>query len=179
MIRCLPTNLTDIDVYHLIRKWITGGLSNVMHRVNRSGIDFIKRIQYDKVNKKVTVLTTDHRITHVVGVDFNSLYPSVMSSEPHQFIKYTNVKMYMSGSQTDINRLHFIEGDTDSAYWAISGNPKEDFTQGDVYDEKKILGLAIERQGAAMVALAPKNVIFYRFLLLDLFFHSLNEITSV
>ncbi|KAA6379799.1 MAG: hypothetical protein EZS28_024674 [Streblomastix strix] len=34
MIRCLPTNLTDIDVYHLIRKWITGGLSNVMHRVN-------------------------------------------------------------------------------------------------------------------------------------------------
>ncbi|KAA6355556.1 MAG: hypothetical protein EZS28_048917, partial [Streblomastix strix] len=100
MIRCLPTNLTDIDVYHLVRKWITGGLSNVIHRVNRSGIDFIKRIQYDKDNKKVTVLTTDHRITHVVGVDFNSLYPSVMSSEPHQFIKYTGGKMYMCGSQT-------------------------------------------------------------------------------
>ncbi|KAA6309279.1 MAG: hypothetical protein EZS28_056545, partial [Streblomastix strix] len=76
MIRCLPTNLTDIDVYLLIRKWITGGLSNVMHGVNRSGIDFIKRLRYDKDNKKVTVLTTDHRITHVVGVDFNSLYPS-------------------------------------------------------------------------------------------------------
>ncbi|KAA6378313.1 MAG: hypothetical protein EZS28_026160, partial [Streblomastix strix] len=90
----------DIDVYHLIRKWITGGLSNVMHRVNRSGIDFIKRLWYDKDNKKVTVLTTDHRITHVVGVDFNSLYPSVMSSEPHKFIKYTNGKMYMCGSQT-------------------------------------------------------------------------------
>ncbi|KAA6386439.1 MAG: hypothetical protein EZS28_018032 [Streblomastix strix] len=80
-----------------------------------------------------------------------------------------------------INRLHFIEGDTDSAYWCISGNPNEDFTQqfnavindrefyndnakyyfpsirGDVHDEKKILGLAIERQGVAMVALAPKN----------------------
>ncbi|KAA6356345.1 MAG: hypothetical protein EZS28_048128, partial [Streblomastix strix] len=100
MIRCLPTNLTDIDVYHLIRKWITGGLSNVMHRVNRSGIDFIKRLWYDKDNKKVTVLTTDHRITHVVGVDFNSLYPSVMSSEQHKFIKYTGGKMYMCGSQT-------------------------------------------------------------------------------
>ncbi|KAA6381609.1 MAG: hypothetical protein EZS28_022864 [Streblomastix strix] len=100
MIRCLPTNLTDIDVFHLIRKWITGGLSKIMHRVNRSGIDFIKRIQFEKDNKKVTVLTTDHRITHVVGVDFNSLYPSVMLSEPHKFIRYTNGKMYMCGSQT-------------------------------------------------------------------------------
>ncbi|KAA6387680.1 MAG: hypothetical protein EZS28_016796 [Streblomastix strix] len=311
MIRCLPTNLTDIDVYHLVRKWITGGLSNVMHRVNRSGIDFIKRIQFDKDNKKVSVLTTDHRITHVVGVDFNSLYPNVMSSEPHQFIRNTNCKMYMCGSQTGkiievkghivenyindfinfppilrnyefttdertiddvkqivlfnrhdqfnsfikeftkdrieakldenkgqkqffkivmnssygndgmntekyhkvkimnkkqteraiisnvfmdeqkvsedsyhvqmnpehcsyMNRIHFIEGDTDSAYWAISGNPSEDFTQQfnavindrdfynenakyflptisiDVHDEKKILGLAIERQGSSM-----------------------------
>ncbi|KAA6367403.1 MAG: hypothetical protein EZS28_037070 [Streblomastix strix] len=83
-----------------------------MHRVNRSGIDFIKRLWYDKDNKKVTVLTTDHRITHVVGVDFNFLYPSDMSSEPHQFIKntqqsqshscrWTGGKMYMCGSQTD------------------------------------------------------------------------------
>ncbi|KAA6374210.1 MAG: hypothetical protein EZS28_030263 [Streblomastix strix] len=100
MIRCLPTNLTDIDVYHLIRSGITGGLSNVMHRVNRAGIDFIKRLYYNKEAKKVTIVTTDHRITHVVGVDFNSLYPSVMSSEPHKFIKYTNGKMYMCGSQT-------------------------------------------------------------------------------
>ncbi|KAA6400451.1 MAG: hypothetical protein EZS28_004027 [Streblomastix strix] len=160
-----------------------------MHRVNRSGIDFIKRLWYDKQNKKVTVLTTDHRITHVVGVDFNSLYPSVMSSEPHQFIKCTGGKMYMYGSQTgkimgetvDMNKIHFIEGDTDSAYWAINGNPNEDFPQqfkavisdrdfyndnakyyfptirGDVYDENKILGLSIERQGISMVALAPKN----------------------
>ncbi|KAA6388624.1 MAG: hypothetical protein EZS28_015848 [Streblomastix strix] len=148
MIRCLPTNLTDIDVYHFVRSGIAGGLSNVMHRVNISGIDFIKRLWYDKDNKKVTILTTDHRITHVVGVDFNSLYPSVMSSEPHQFIKYTGGKMYMCGSQTDMNRLHFIEGDTDSAYWAISGN---------IFDEKKILGLSIERQSISMTALAPKN----------------------
>ncbi|KAA6382150.1 MAG: hypothetical protein EZS28_022323, partial [Streblomastix strix] len=39
-------------------------------------IDFLKRLWYEKDNKKVTVLTTDHRITHVVGVDFNSQYPS-------------------------------------------------------------------------------------------------------
>ncbi|KAA6316449.1 MAG: hypothetical protein EZS28_055258, partial [Streblomastix strix] len=29
--------------------------------------------------------------------------------------------------------------------------------RGDVHDEKKILGLSIERQGIAMIALAPKN----------------------
>ncbi|KAA6403490.1 MAG: hypothetical protein EZS28_000988 [Streblomastix strix] len=97
-----------------------------------------------------------------------------MSSEQHKFIKYTGGKMYMCGSQTDVDRIHFVEGDTDSAYWGISGNPNEDFTQqfnavisdrdfynknakyffprirGDVYDEKKILGLSIERQGIAM-----------------------------
>ncbi|KAA6354875.1 MAG: hypothetical protein EZS28_049598, partial [Streblomastix strix] len=44
MIRCLPTNLTDIDAYHLIRSGITGEFSNVMRRVNRAGIDFIKRL---------------------------------------------------------------------------------------------------------------------------------------
>ncbi|KAA6395856.1 MAG: hypothetical protein EZS28_008616 [Streblomastix strix] len=304
-------------------------------------IDFIKRIQYDKDAKKVTVLTTDHRITHVVGVDFNSLYPSVMSSEPHKFIKYagsldskgvyTGEKMYkftadgqlfiaevkgpiqknylndfinfppilrnyeftteertigsymfnhmndntiktdqkqrkieakleenkgqeqffktvmnssygsdgmniekyhkvkiMNRKQTerairsnafmdeqkisednyivqmnpehcscktplqvafvvlDMNRIHFVEGDTDSAYRAISGNLNEDFTQqfndvvkdrdfyyenakyfyptfrGDVYDEKKVLRQAIERQGSSMIALAPKNYIIFK-----------------
>ncbi|KAA6355484.1 MAG: hypothetical protein EZS28_048989 [Streblomastix strix] len=80
-----------------------------------------------------------------------------------------------------MDRIHFIEGDTDSAYWATSGNPNEDFIQqfnaaikdldfynenakyffptirADIYDEKKILGLAIVQQGTAMYALAPKN----------------------
>jgi hypothetical protein len=80
----------------------------------------------------------------------------------------------------DMNKIHFIEGDTDSAYWAIAGSFKEDYTQGfkhvikdknfynehvyewlpdpekDVYDEKKLLGLAIENQKENCVALAPK-----------------------
>ncbi|KAA6387800.1 MAG: hypothetical protein EZS28_016675 [Streblomastix strix] len=85
-----------------------------------------------------------------------------------------------------MDRIHFIKGDTDSAYWAISGNPSEDFIQqfnavvkrrdfynqnakffiptirGDVYDEKKILGLAIDRQGISITALAPKNYINFK-----------------
>ncbi|KAA6354876.1 MAG: hypothetical protein EZS28_049597, partial [Streblomastix strix] len=85
-----------------------------------------------------------------------------------------------------MNRIHFIEGDTDSALQAICGNLNEDFTQqfnavirdrdfyndnvkyffptirGDVCNEKKILGLAIERQGPSMIALAPKNYIIFK-----------------
>ncbi|KAA6372925.1 MAG: hypothetical protein EZS28_031548 [Streblomastix strix] len=89
------------------------------------GIDFIKRLWYDKDNKKVTVLTTEHRITHVVGVDFNSLYPSVMSSEQHKFIRYTNGKMYMCGSQTGK-----ILGDNDHSKQTIQRiiNSKKRFT---------------------------------------------------
>ncbi|KAI5546419.1 hypothetical protein TVAGG3_0136240 [Trichomonas vaginalis G3] len=95
----------------------------------------------------------------------------------------------------DVNRFHFIEGDTDSSYWAIAGDPSLPNTQAfqaivtdkQFYDknifkfapfdffcfdekfkpklknkaeekahEKKLLGLAIEKQGDNMVALCPK-----------------------
>ncbi|KAA6359945.1 MAG: hypothetical protein EZS28_044528 [Streblomastix strix] len=98
MLHSLPTNLTNIEDYKLIRNGITGGLSNVMHRENIAGKDCIKQFVYDPVDKKVHVQTSNKIISHIVGVDFNSLYPSVMSSEPHKFIKYTNGKMYMAGS---------------------------------------------------------------------------------
>ncbi|KAA6403962.1 MAG: hypothetical protein EZS28_000508 [Streblomastix strix] len=86
----------------------------------------------------------------------------------------------------DMDKIHFIEGGTDSAYWPISGNPNEDCTQqfdaivknrdffnenakyffptirGDVYDEKKIFVLAIERQGPTMIAIALKNYIIFK-----------------
>jgi hypothetical protein len=79
-----------------------------------------------------------------------------------------------------MDRIHYVEGDTDSMYWAIAGNPNEDYHQRfnyvirdqefynehvyewfpdpskDVYDEKKILGLAIEKEGENCIALAPK-----------------------
>jgi hypothetical protein len=98
----------------------------------------------------------------------------------------------------DMERVHFIEGDTDSMYFAIAGNPDEDNTQqfkyvikdqafydvhyGDwfpitdpmgpqgssaarscekslegIRETKKLLGLAIEKQGDNMIALAPKS----------------------
>ncbi|KAA6385089.1 MAG: hypothetical protein EZS28_019384 [Streblomastix strix] len=81
----------------------------------------------------------------------------------------------------DLEQLHFIEGDIDSTYWAVSGNIDESYKQrfkydimdqqfynentkyffpsieNDLQDEKKILVLAIERDGTKMIALTPKN----------------------
>ena len=81
----------------------------------------------------------------------------------------------------DMDKLHFIEGDTDSMYYAVAGNPNEPPTQlfnniiknrsfwdqhvykffpnpdlHTIADEKKLLGCAIEKIGENMIALAPK-----------------------
>ena len=40
---------------------------------------------------------TENIITHCVGLDFNSLYPSSYSSIQHPFIEYTVGKIYMPG----------------------------------------------------------------------------------
>jgi hypothetical protein len=78
----------------------------------------------------------------------------------------------------DRKRFHFIEGDTDSAYWAVAGDPSDTYKQGfkhiitdhEFYDKhitswfgsdtleskKQLLGLAIEKQDESCIALAPK-----------------------
>jgi hypothetical protein len=85
----------------------------------------------------------------------------------------------------DMNRMHFIEGDTDSMYWAISGSPVAGYKQqfdhviadekfwadnrylffpdpeGGIESEKKLLGLAIEKEAECMEALAPKCYTIY------------------
>ena len=69
----------------------------------------------------------------------------------------------------DLNKIHFIEGDTDSMYFAVSGDvisnkefyykhynkflPSEN---GDVMDRKKLLGCCFERIADNMIAMAPK-----------------------
>ncbi|KAA6398167.1 MAG: hypothetical protein EZS28_006307 [Streblomastix strix] len=81
----------------------------------------------------------------------------------------------------DMLKLHFVEGDTDSVYWAVNGLEEAGYQQqfnyvikyqqfyddnakyyfptieGNLLDEKKILGLAIENEGTEMIALAPKK----------------------
>ncbi|KAA6388813.1 MAG: hypothetical protein EZS28_015662 [Streblomastix strix] len=81
----------------------------------------------------------------------------------------------------DMDKMHFEEGDTDSAYWAVSGSADADHLQqfnyvikdkqfyddnakyffptieNDLLVEKKVLGLAIENEGTEMIAITPKN----------------------
>ncbi|KAA6361641.1 MAG: hypothetical protein EZS28_042832 [Streblomastix strix] len=80
-----------------------------------------------------------------------------------------------------MEKMHFVEGDTDSAYQAVSGSAGAGYQQyfnqvikdkqfyddnakyyfptieNDLLDEKKILGLAIENEGTEMIALVPKK----------------------
>jgi hypothetical protein len=81
----------------------------------------------------------------------------------------------------DMDKIHFIEGDTDSSYWAIAGDPNKGIHQGfeavikdkEFYDKhvyewmpdpekgiedmKKLGGVAIEKEGNKMIAIAAKN----------------------
>jgi hypothetical protein len=80
----------------------------------------------------------------------------------------------------DKERFHFVEGDTDSMYFAVSGSTEHDFHQGFshiikdkefnkeiVYkwfpdpskgeaDKKKLLKYSVENEGEEMIALGPK-----------------------
>jgi hypothetical protein len=46
----------------------------------------------------VKIIDTQNVITHIIGIDFNSLYPSSYSSKYHPFNPYTNGIMYMPGA---------------------------------------------------------------------------------
>jgi hypothetical protein len=72
-----------------------GGLSNVGHRWNIAGETHINYLKYEE--GKVTSYDTSHVMTHVIGVDFNSLYPSVGASILSDLHPYHNGKMCMPG----------------------------------------------------------------------------------
>ena len=92
----LPMTITNDDVYHLLRDGITGGMSNVLHRLNIKGETPINHLRYN--GTEIESIDSTYKVTHITGIDFNSLYPSVYSSVEHPFIPYTNGKMYMPGS---------------------------------------------------------------------------------
>ena len=83
------------DAYHILRNGIKGGLSIAMNRVNIKGESTVKHLKWNDEYKQLQSYSTDYIITHVCGVDFNSLYPSSYSSEPNKNNPYTNHIMYM------------------------------------------------------------------------------------
>jgi 5-methylcytosine-specific restriction endonuclease McrA len=78
-----------------LQNGITGGLSNVLHRINIAGETHINKFYYK--DKKVYSVDLPHIVSHITSVDFNSLYPSVYSSIENEMIKYTNHRLYMPG----------------------------------------------------------------------------------
>ena len=68
-----------------------------MHRVNIKGETHINRFRYT-IDNKVISEDTSNVMTHVVGIDFNSLYPSAFSSNYHEFNRYHGGIMYMPGA---------------------------------------------------------------------------------
>jgi hypothetical protein len=54
----------------MIRKGVTGGLSNVHNRLNIRGETTIHKLEYE--NREVKVRDTGSITTHVIGVGFNS-----------------------------------------------------------------------------------------------------------
>lgn len=93
----LPMTIPHEPVYHVLRNGITGGLSNVLHRVNEKGKTHINHLFYDKNKKTVISEDNDYVMTHVCGTDFNSLYPSSFSSVENPNIPYTGGRLYMPG----------------------------------------------------------------------------------
>jgi hypothetical protein len=91
----------DGECYRILRNGITGGLSNVHHKLNIADETKITKV---KVNDKgkLEIVPTDHYITHCIGVDANSLYPSCFSSTYNpELIPYTGGRMYMPGKVTN------------------------------------------------------------------------------
>jgi hypothetical protein len=83
------------EEYEVIRINIIESLSSVHNRKNIKGVDTIKNLEY--FDDKVHILDTNNIITHIIGIDFNSLYTSSYSSLPHPFNPYTDGIMYMPG----------------------------------------------------------------------------------
>ena len=87
----------DEKAYEILRGGVVGGLSNVLNRVNIAGESKVVKFGFDKSKYDVTYRKTDNVVKQIVGLDFNSLYPSAFASVKHPCIPYTGGVMYMAG----------------------------------------------------------------------------------
>jgi hypothetical protein len=121
------------------------------------------------------------------AIERDSYYYSINTAVQEGFFTLDNAKVILLSfycsfiaNCLDHNRFHLVEGDTDSLYFAISGDPnagvEQQFTHiiidKELYDklyyewfpnpafgkedEKKLLGLAIENQGTNIIAVSCK-----------------------
>jgi hypothetical protein len=84
------------ELYHIVRQWITGGLSNVMNRFNIRGLTSIKNLLFN-LEKDTVTINEGKIITHTLCLDANSFYSSSFSSTYLPWNRYTGGIMYMAG----------------------------------------------------------------------------------
>jgi hypothetical protein len=89
--------LTNLETIKHSENAKYGGLSNVLHPINISGETKINKFKFDLENNKVIIYDSENIMTHVQGIDFNSLYPSGSASIKNDMIKYTDNVMHMPG----------------------------------------------------------------------------------
>ncbi|KAA6393950.1 MAG: hypothetical protein EZS28_010525 [Streblomastix strix] len=105
----LPMTNNNESVYNMLKECMQGGLSNVFHQCNLKGVTLINKLRYNHVTKTITSydsfqaangVGTQHIITHILDLDFNSLYPSVFSGIFNKNNPYTNNRIYQAGGVT-------------------------------------------------------------------------------
>jgi hypothetical protein len=159
----LPMTLSSKHeaAYNVIRSGITGGVSNVHHRENLKDETQITRLSIDENDNITSNISYWNPITHCVGVDFNSLYPSSFSSIENENNPYTNNRMNMPGritsymecnSDSQKRRAHAIifsrkelfitdlKGHIDRKYWNEFINFPPIFRNIDIETKKEIIG---------------------------------------
>jgi hypothetical protein len=90
----------DEKLYSMIREGITGGLSIVHHRENERRKTIIQKVFFNKEKDDVELIPQPNEpfiMSHLFGVDFNSLYPTAYSSIMHPCNPYTDGIFYMPG----------------------------------------------------------------------------------
>ncbi|KAA6361490.1 MAG: hypothetical protein EZS28_042983, partial [Streblomastix strix] len=97
IVKNLPMTIDDEEVNWFLRKSIHGGLSQVFHQYNIKGLTHINKLKYNLEENNVTAYDLDYIITHILDLDFNSLYPSAFCGIYNKNNPYTGGKMYMAG----------------------------------------------------------------------------------
>jgi hypothetical protein len=107
----LPMTLTNKETIQHLEEAEYGGLSNVMHRINIAGETKINKLKYNIKNNKIESNVREKETIHILGINFNGLYPSGKSVIKNELTKYTNKIIRMPGR---FNRsICVYEGDGD------------------------------------------------------------------
>ncbi|KAA6395256.1 MAG: hypothetical protein EZS28_009220 [Streblomastix strix] len=71
-----------------------------VYNMQKESISHINKLRYNHVTKTITSYDNQYLVTHILDLDFNSLYPSVFSGIFNKNNPYTNHRIYQAGGVT-------------------------------------------------------------------------------